>query len=124
VQQRPDLQILQLRVGIVESQFAKDRRRAGLWVHCLRSQPPRWGSWRGHWVVWYSGITATRSVATMLYLSLLIMGVSTPIIGILPTYETLGIWAAILLISCRLLQGFGLGGEWGGAVLMAVEPCA
>jgi hypothetical protein len=28
------------------------------WVHCLRSQPTRWGSWRGHWVVWYSGITA------------------------------------------------------------------
>jgi len=57
----------------------------------------------------------------MLYLTLLIMGVSTAIIGILPTYETLGIWAAILLIGCRLLQGFGLGGEWGGAVLMAVE---
>jgi MFS transporter, MHS family, shikimate and dehydroshikimate transport protein len=39
----------------------------------------------------------------------------------LPTYETLGVWAAILLVACRLFQGFGLGGEWGGAVLMAVE---
>jgi metabolite-proton symporter len=58
---------------------------------------------------------------TMLYLTLLIMGVATAIIGLLPTYETLGIWAAILLIACRLFQGFGLGGEWGGAVLMAVE---
>ena len=58
---------------------------------------------------------------TMLYLTLLIMGAATTVIGILPTYETLGIWAAILLIACRLIQGFGLGGEWGGAVLMAVE---
>jgi MFS transporter, MHS family, shikimate and dehydroshikimate transport protein len=58
---------------------------------------------------------------TMLYLTLLIMGVATAVIGILPTYETLGVWAAILLIACRLIQGFGLGGEWGGAVLMAVE---
>jgi metabolite-proton symporter len=58
---------------------------------------------------------------TMLYLTLLIMGVATAVIGLLPTYETLGIWAAVLLIGCRLVQGFGLGGEWGGAVLMAVE---
>ena len=58
---------------------------------------------------------------TMLYLTLLIMGVATTVIGLLPTYETLGVWAAILLIACRLIQGFGLGGEWGGAVLMAVE---
>jgi metabolite-proton symporter len=58
---------------------------------------------------------------TMLYLTLLIMGVATAIIGLLPTYETAGIWAAVLLITCRLVQGFGLGGEWGGAVLMAVE---
>jgi len=58
---------------------------------------------------------------TMLYLTLLIMGTATVLIGFLPTYETLGIWAALLLIACRLVQGFGLGGEWGGAVLMAVE---
>src|SRR5258708_22577970 len=59
---------------------------------------------------------------TMLYLTLLIMGVATAVIGLLPTYDTLGVWAAILLVACRLVQGFGLGGEWGGAVLMAVEP--
>src|SRR5215813_10757274 len=58
---------------------------------------------------------------TMLYLTLLIMGTATAVIGLLPTYETLGIFAAVLLITCRLIQGFGLGGEWGGAVLMAVE---
>jgi len=58
---------------------------------------------------------------TMLYLTLLIMGVATAAIGLLPTYDTFGIWAAILLVACRLIQGFGLGGEWGGAVLMAVE---
>ena len=58
---------------------------------------------------------------TMLYLTLLVMGVSTAAIGVLPTYDSLGIWAAVLLIACRLIQGFALGGEWGGAVLMAVE---
>jgi metabolite-proton symporter len=57
----------------------------------------------------------------MLYLTLLIMGVATFAIGCLPTYGTVGIWAPILLIVCRLFQGFALGGEWGGAVLMAVE---
>jgi MHS family shikimate/dehydroshikimate transporter-like MFS transporter len=58
---------------------------------------------------------------TMLSLSLLIMGVATCLVGALPTYESLGMGAAILLVVLRLAQGFGLGGEWGGAVLMAVE---
>ena len=58
---------------------------------------------------------------TMLYLTLLIMGIGTTLVGVLPTYGSIGIWAPILLVSCRLLQGFALGGEWGGAVLMAVE---
>ena len=49
------------------------------------------------------------------------MGVATFLIGVLPTYETAGIWAPILLVTLRLIQGFGVGGEWGGAVLMAVE---
>lgn len=58
---------------------------------------------------------------TMLYLTLLVMGVATTLVGLIPTYESIGIWAPILLVTCRLAQGFGLGGEWGGAVLMAVE---
>ena len=53
--------------------------------------------------------------------ALLTMGVSTVIIGILPTYETIGIAAPALLALCRFGQGLGLGGEWGGAVLLAVE---
>jgi metabolite-proton symporter len=57
----------------------------------------------------------------MLYLTLLIMGIGTAFIGLLPTYATIGVWAPILLVTMRLAQGFGLGGEWGGAVLMAVE---
>ena len=57
----------------------------------------------------------------MLYITLVIMGLATAFIGLLPTYYTIGIWAPILLVCMRLLQGFGLGGEWGGAVLMAVE---
>jgi MHS family shikimate/dehydroshikimate transporter-like MFS transporter len=57
----------------------------------------------------------------MLVTTLLVMGVATFLVGLLPTYETIGIWAPILLVVLRLLQGLGLGGEWGGAVLMAVE---
>jgi MHS family shikimate/dehydroshikimate transporter-like MFS transporter len=57
----------------------------------------------------------------MLYITLLIMGLATACIGLLPTYKSIGVWAPILLVVLRLAQGFGLGGEWGGAVLMAVE---
>jgi len=58
---------------------------------------------------------------SMLVLTLLIMGVATFLIGLLPTYSTIGIWAPTLLVLMRLAQGFAVGGEWGGAVLMAVE---
>ena len=58
---------------------------------------------------------------TMLILTLLIMGIATFLIGLLPTYDTVGVWAPILLLALRFFQGIGLGGEWGGAVLLAVE---
>jgi metabolite-proton symporter len=58
---------------------------------------------------------------SMLVLSLLIMGFATFLIGFLPSYQQIGPWAPALLVVLRLLQGFGVGGEWGGAVLMAVE---
>ena len=57
----------------------------------------------------------------LLMLSLVLMGVATVLIGLLPTYAQIGIWAPILLILLRLVQGFAVGGEWGGAVLMAAE---
>lgn len=57
----------------------------------------------------------------LLMLSLILMGVSTVLIGLLPTYDQIGIWAPVLLILLRLVQGFAVGGEWGGAVLMAAE---
>ena len=57
----------------------------------------------------------------MLSLTLTIMGLATFAIGLLPTYQSVGAWAPALLVVLRLTQGFGLGGEWGGAVLMAVE---
>ncbi|MEN6305377.1 MAG: MFS transporter, partial [Armatimonadia bacterium] len=50
----------------------------------------------------------------MLLVTLLIMGVSTVLIGCLPTYGQIGLWAPFLLICLRTLQGIGLGGEWGG----------
>ena len=58
---------------------------------------------------------------SMLLFSMLLMGAATVAIGLLPNYATIGIWAPILLVALRLLQGIGVGGEWGGAVLMAVE---
>jgi metabolite-proton symporter len=58
---------------------------------------------------------------TTLVLALLCMGVSTFIIGLLPGYGAIGLAAPVLLTLCRFGQGIGLGGEWGGAVLLAVE---
>lgn len=57
----------------------------------------------------------------VLILTLEIMGIATVAIGLIPSYATIGIWAPVLLILCRLAQGIGLGGEWGGAVLMSFE---
>ncbi|WP_308818700.1 MFS transporter [Pseudonocardia alni] len=58
---------------------------------------------------------------SMLVLSLLIMGVGTLLIGLLPTYATIGVAAPILLVLLRVAQGIGVGGEWGGATLLALE---
>lgn len=58
---------------------------------------------------------------SMLMFSMMLMGIATVGIGLLPNYAAIGMWAPILLVLLRLLQGVGVGGEWGGAVLMAVE---
>jgi metabolite-proton symporter len=58
---------------------------------------------------------------SMLILTLMIMGIATFFIGLVPTYAQIGVWAPILLLILRVLQGLGLGGEWGGAVLMTYE---
>ncbi|TDP95768.1 putative MFS family arabinose efflux permease [Leucobacter luti] len=58
---------------------------------------------------------------TMLVITLVLMGVATTLIGVLPTFAQIGIAAPILLLLLRVLQGLSAGGEWGGAVLMAVE---
>lgn len=68
----------------------------------------------GHW-----GDRVGRKSA--LIATLLIMGVATVAVGLLPTYEKIGIWAPMLLVMLRFLQGIAVGGEWGGAVLVAVE---
>ena len=57
----------------------------------------------------------------LLIVTLTIMGVSTFLIGLVPTYDSIGMAAPLILLFLRLLQGIGLGGEWGGAVLMAFE---
>lgn len=56
-----------------------------------------------------------------LVLTLVLMGGSTFLIGLLPDYSTIGVWAPILLLTLRCVQGLGIGGEWGGAILLAVE---
>ena len=58
---------------------------------------------------------------TTLVIALSTMGISTVAIGALPTYSTIGFAAPLLLALCRFGQGLGLGGEWGGAVLLAIE---
>jgi MHS family shikimate/dehydroshikimate transporter-like MFS transporter len=70
-------------------------------------------------VIGHYGDKAGRK--SMLILTLMLMGVATFSIGLLPTYTLIGPWAAVALVVLRLIQGFGVGGEWGGAVLMAVE---
>ncbi|MFJ3463443.1 MFS transporter [Achromobacter spanius] len=58
---------------------------------------------------------------SMLLITLFLMGIPTILIGLIPSYESIGYWAAVLLVCMRFLQGIAVGGEWGGAVLMAVE---
>ncbi len=58
---------------------------------------------------------------TVLVVTLMLMGVATALIGVLPTYSAIGVAAPILLVTLRFVQGIGLGGEWGGAVVMSIE---
>ncbi|WP_233518844.1 MFS transporter [Paraburkholderia xenovorans] len=58
---------------------------------------------------------------SMLLATLLLMGIPSMVIGLIPSYQSIGYWAAVLLVAMRFLQGVAVGGEWGGAVLMAVE---
>ncbi|WP_031485470.1 MFS transporter [Streptomyces bicolor] len=58
---------------------------------------------------------------SMLLLTMGLMGGASFLIGLLPTYDTIGVWAPVLLITLRVLQGIAIGGEWGGATLMVVE---
>ena len=53
--------------------------------------------------------------------SLLLMGIATVLIGVLPTYQQVGVWAGILLVAVRVVQGLAFGAEWGGAILMCFE---
>ncbi|GAA2401160.1 MFS transporter [Actinomadura vinacea] len=58
---------------------------------------------------------------TILIITMVLMGGGTFLVGLLPSYDTIGIWAPVLLVLIRLLQGLGMGGEYGGGVLMALE---
>src|SRR5215212_6013441 len=93
-----------------------DSRHAGglRHVRCGLLLPARGGAIFGHY-----GDKLGRK--TILVLTLLIMGVATFLIGVLPTYQSVGILAPILLVILRILQGIGVGGEWGGAALLVVE---
>src|SRR5437016_12998003 len=56
-----------------------------------------------------------------LIVTLLIMGLATAAIGVIPPYATIGLWGGVLLTLMRILQGIGVGGEWGGSVLLSME---
>src|SRR5690606_8115451 len=58
---------------------------------------------------------------TTLVLTLMMMGLATFAMGLMPTFAVIGIWAPVLMVALRFVQGMAVGGEWGGAVLMAVE---
>lgn len=58
---------------------------------------------------------------TTLMATLFLMAFGTVLIGLLPTYQNIGVWAPILLVVLRIIQGIGVGGEWGGSVLIAME---
>ena len=68
----------------------------------------------GHW-----GDRLGRKSA--LIATLMLMGIATFLVGLVPTYESIGIWGAILLTVLRFIQGVGVGGEWGGSVLLSME---
>ncbi|MBV8914212.1 MAG: MHS family MFS transporter [Acetobacteraceae bacterium] len=53
--------------------------------------------------------------------TLMLMGIATVLVGLVPSYETIGIWGAVILTALRFVQGVGVGGEWGGSVLMSME---
>jgi MFS family permease len=53
--------------------------------------------------------------------TLLVTGVATVAVGLVPSYDSIGIWGAVLWTFIRLVQGIGVGGEWGGSVLLAME---
>jgi metabolite-proton symporter len=58
---------------------------------------------------------------TTLVIALVLMGIATTLVGLLPSYSTIGIWAAVALFILRICQGLAVGGQWGGAVLLATE---
>jgi MFS transporter, MHS family, shikimate and dehydroshikimate transport protein len=58
---------------------------------------------------------------SMLVITMTIMGTATALMGALPTYDQIGLWAAVLLTFLRVLQGFAAGAEWGGAVVLVAE---
>src|ERR1700756_2507462 len=68
----------------------------------------------GHW-----GDRVGRKAT--LIATLVVTGLATTAVGLVPTYESIGIWGAVLLVVIRLIQGIGVGGEWGGSVLLAME---
>ena len=87
-----------------------------------RSPPSRSASSPGRSAASSWATSATRSAASRCSSRRCsLMGIATVGIGLLPNYATIGVWAPILLVLLRFLQGVGVGGEWGGAVLMATE---
>ena len=73
----------------------------------------------GAWIFGTYGDRIGRKAT--LIATLLLMGIATFLIGVMPTYSTLGLGAAVILVALRVCQGVGVGGEWGGSVLMSME---
>ena len=78
-------------------------------------------SFHGGYLYFLDGVTAFFVLSGFLITTLLLTGFATVAVGLVPTYATIGIWGAVLLTFIRLVQGIGVGGEWGGSVLLAME---
>src|SRR5215471_14347322 len=83
----------------------------------------RSASFRGRSGRQFSGITATASRKSTLIATLMLMGIATFLVALVPTYDSIGVWGAVILTFLRFMQGVGVGGEWGGSVLLSMEWC-
>ena len=97
------------------------RKLAPPWARSPRLPPLASASCSARWAGDLRPLWRPPCRKRMLMLTVWMMGIATALIGILPSFATIGWWAPVLLVTLRAIQGFAVGGEWGGAALLSVE---